>query len=44
MILVGNSSYACTYKGQTFSWGIECFLTAVEQCAKFEQRRREEGR
>jgi hypothetical protein len=43
LILVGRQSYACTYKGRTFTWGLEYFSQAVEACAKFEARRRQEA-
>jgi hypothetical protein len=41
LILVGRNSYCATYRGQTFSWGLEDFLSAVETCARHdtEQRR-----
>jgi hypothetical protein len=29
---VGRASYSCNYKGQTFSWGHESILSAVEAC------------
>jgi hypothetical protein len=34
LILVGRNTYSCTYKGQTFSWGHESILSAVEACEK----------
>jgi hypothetical protein len=36
VILVGRETYACTYKGQTFSWGHESIQSAVEACARHE--------
>jgi hypothetical protein len=38
-ILVGRNSYCATYRGQTFSWGLSDFLSAVEACACHEARR-----
>jgi hypothetical protein len=43
LILAGSNSYAATYKGQTFSCGLEFFNEAVEACASFEARRIQEG-
>jgi hypothetical protein len=42
MILVGRNSrsYAVTYKGQTFSWGLDYFNEAVRACAKHDAQRR----
>ena len=37
VILVGHESYCATYKGQTFSWGLEFFNEAVRACAKHER-------
>jgi hypothetical protein len=34
VILVGRETYACTYKGQTFSWGHESIQAAVDAVAK----------
>src|SRR5262245_45953338 len=43
VILVGDKSYACAYKGQTFSWYLEDFLSAVDCCSQFEDRGRLES-
>jgi hypothetical protein len=37
-ILVGTNSYACTYKGQTFSWGLRSILEAVCACGEYEDK------
>jgi hypothetical protein len=37
-ILVGTGSYACTYKGQTFSWGLRSILEAVCACGEYEDK------
>jgi hypothetical protein len=45
MITVGRASYACNYRGQCFSWGLEDFLSAIEACAKHDAaRRNQEGK
>jgi len=38
-ILAGRDSYCATYRGQTFSWGLEFFNEAIEACARHEARR-----
>jgi hypothetical protein len=40
LILVGRNSYCATYKGQTFSWGLEFFNEAVRVCARHDEARR----
>jgi hypothetical protein len=40
VILVGRNSYCCTYKGQTFTWGLDYFNEAVRACAKHDEKRR----
>jgi hypothetical protein len=44
-IIVGNLTYAVTYKGQTIKWAIPDFLSAIEACAKHDAaRRNQEGK
>jgi hypothetical protein len=39
LILVGRSSYAVTYKGQTFSWDHESIHSAIEAVNKHGRQR-----
>jgi hypothetical protein len=39
MILAGRNSYAATYRGQTFTWGLYFFNEAVQACARHDRDR-----
>ena len=39
LIQVGRATYACSFKGQTFSWGHESILEAIESCEKHSLRK-----